>query len=150
MNKKNILKSINFFTKEKLFKLVSYSPEYKPIRYVGGVSTKHFNLVCCKNIIFGKYLTHLDLLRQDKIKNSNLKFKNYTILLNDSFIFEGKYKGLTRLPKKYCDYSYEKHPYIGSGVNSNEGMIFTQGEEYLVVAPHLIKVFEIISGDLIS
>ena len=68
-------------------------------------------------------------------------------MLNDSFIFKGRYRGFTELPKKYGDYSFEKHPYIGSGVNSCEGLIFTQGEEYLVIAPHLINIFEIINNE---
>ena len=145
MNKKQILKSINYFTKQKLFKLISYRYTKYSYKYIGALSTKNFNIIYCKNIVFGCYLSHLNVLEGDAISGFKLpKYKKYLVLFNDNFIFEGKYHGNVNLPQRYNTYASEKKLFLGSGVNSSNGLIFSQGEEYIVIAPHLIKCFEII------
>jgi len=145
MNKNQILKSINYFTKKKLFKLISFNPSLHPYNYIGALSTKNFNIIYCKNIVFGCYLSHLNVLEGDIISGFKLpKYKKYLVLFDDNFIFEGKYHGRVNLPQKYSTYAFEKKPFVGSGVYSCNGLIFSQGEEYIVIAPHLIKCFEIL------
>ena len=137
------MNSINFFTKNKLFKLISYAPSNKPYKYIGALSTKNFKLFYCKNLIFGKYLEHLNILQGDVVSGFSVpRYKQYTVLFDDNFIFEGKYRGKVLLPKKYSAYALEKKPFIGDGVYGREGLIFSQGEEYIVIAPHLIQCFE--------
>ena len=153
MNKKQILQNIKLLSRNKEYKLISYSPEYEPTQYICGFSTARFKIIYVKDLIFGRYLEHLNVLNKDKINfskfsnflNISLKYKMYTILLNDCFIFTGRYRGQVFLPKKYKEYADEKYNNLGSGVNNNFGLIFEDNDEYIVVAEHLIQVFDKIS-----